>query len=183
MSLETPRLVLREFVRGDWPAVLAYQSDPRYLRYYPWEQRTEQEVKAFVQRFISWQAQVPRTRFQLAITLAGSGELIGNCGIRQCEPRATQAQLGYELAPWHWGQGYASEAAQAMLGFAFRDLAVHRVWGECIAENEASRRVMERLGLRLEGRLREVRWMKGCWWDVLIYGILVHEWLAQQGEP
>ena len=183
MKLETPRLVLREFVPGDWPAVLAYQSDPRYLRYYPWQDRTEHEVRAFVQRFILWQEEEPRNRFQLAITLADTGELLGNCGIRRPEPGAEQAELGYELAPKHWGRGYASEAARAMLGFAFHELGLHRVWGECIAENAASRRVLENLGMSLEGRLRENRWMKGRWWDTLIYGILAQEWLAQEGGP
>jgi RimJ/RimL family protein N-acetyltransferase len=180
MKLETPRLVLREFVPGDWPAVLAYQSHPRYLRYYPWEHRTEPEVRAFVQRFVSWQEEVPRTRFQLAITLAGRDRLIGNCGIRRVDVGATQAELGYELAPWHWGQGYASEAARAMVRFAFQELELHRIWGECVVDNTASQRVMERLGMRLEGHLREVRWMKGRWWDSLVYGLLVQEWLAQQ---
>lgn len=180
MKLETSRLVLREFVPGDWPVVLAYQSDPRYLRYYPWEHRTEDEVRAFVQRFVSWQEEMPRTRFQLAITLAGNGELIGNCGIRRADATSTQAELGYELAPRHWGQGYASEATRAMLGLAFQELGLHRVWGECVAENVASRRVMERLGMHLEGRLREVRWIKGRWQDHLVYGLLVHEWQAQQ---
>lgn len=183
VKLDTPRLILREFVPGDWPAVLAYQSDPRYLRYYSWADRSEQEAREFVQRFVSWQDEVPRIRFQLAITLAASGELIGNCGIRQSEPGATQAELGYELAPWHWGQGYAGEATRAMLVFAFQELGLHRVWGECVAENAASRRVMERLGMRQEGRLREARRMKGRWWDILIYGILVQEWLAAQDGP
>jgi [ribosomal protein S5]-alanine N-acetyltransferase len=180
MKLETSRLVLREFVLDDWPAVLAYQSDPRYLRYYAWDRRTEHEVRAFVQRFIFWQEEAPRTKFQLALTLADRGELIGNCGIRQARPDAVEAELGYELAPDHWGQGYASEAVRAMLGFAFHELALHRVWGGCIAENVGSQRVMERLGMRLEGHLRENCWMKDRWWDTLIYGILVHEWEAQE---
>jgi [ribosomal protein S5]-alanine N-acetyltransferase len=181
VKLETPRLVLREFVPGDWRAVLAYQSDARYLRYYAWERRTAEEVQAFIQRFVSWQEQIPRTRFQLAITLADGGALIGNCGIRQAEPGGPVAELGYELDPAHWGRGYASEATSAMLAFAFVDLGLHRVWGECIAENSASRKVMERRGMRLEGRLRENRWFKGRWWDTLIYGILDREWEAQEG--
>jgi [ribosomal protein S5]-alanine N-acetyltransferase len=178
MRLETPRLILREFVPRDWSAVLDYQSDARYLRYYAWDQRTAEEVQAFVGRFISWQQEAPRTRFQLAITLARSGHLIGNCGIRQGEPGAPEAELGYELAPAHWGRGYAGEAAGALLGFAFGELELHRVWGACVAEHAASRRVMARLGMRLEGRLRDDRWFKGRWWDTVIYGILIDEWLA-----
>jgi len=183
VKLVTERLMLREFRKDDWPAVLAYQSDPRYLRYYDWSGRTPEQVQAFVQVLLDQRRAEPRVKFQLAVTLKKTDRLIGNCGIRRAEPEASQAELGYELAPRHWGRGYASEATQAMLGFAFHELGLHRVWGECIAENAASRRVLENLGMSLEGRLRENRWMKGRWWDTLIYGILAQEWLAQEGGP
>ena len=176
MIIETPRLRLREFVEADWPAVLAYQSDPRYLTYYPWTERTEAEVKAFVGRFIAWQAAEPRTKFQLAITAREGGGLIGNCGLRLEEAGAPSAELGYELAPEHWGRGYAIEGARAMVSFGFETLALHRVWGECVPENSASQRVMAALGMRREGRLRQTQWYKGRWWDTLIYAMLEDEW-------
>ena len=78
MILTADRLRLREYVSDDWHTVLAYQSDPRYLRYYPWTQRTAEDVQAFVQRFIDWQDEQPRTRFQFAITLRAGGWLIGS---------------------------------------------------------------------------------------------------------
>ncbi len=178
MILRTERLVLREFAESDWPAVLAYQSDPRYLRYYHWATRTEVDVRAFVAMFISWQEARPRTKFQLAITIPPDGCLIGNCGIRMATPEAREADIGYELDPRHWGRGYATEAARAMVAFGFRELGLHRVWSWCIAENAASARVLEKLGMRLEGRQREKEWMKGRWWDTLLYGMLEHEWAA-----
>jgi RimJ/RimL family protein N-acetyltransferase len=173
--LKTRRLVLRDFRPDDWRAVLAYQSDPRYLRYYPWTVRTEADVLAFVGRQVELQSATPRLKFQLVITLVGVG-LVGNCGIRLAEPNSVEADVGYELDPRHWGRGYATEAAGAMVAFGFEALGVHRVWGECVADNVASRRVMEKLGMIQEGRLREKRWMKGRWWDTLLYGILRKEW-------
>jgi RimJ/RimL family protein N-acetyltransferase len=180
MILTTDRLCLREYVSDDWRAVLAYQSDPRYLRYYPWTQRTPEDVQAFVQRFIDWQDEQPRTRFQFAIALRAGGWLIGSCGIRKETATAQQADLGYEIAPSHWGHGYATEAARAVLAFGFQDLRLHRVWASCVAENTASARVLEKLEMRREGRLRETRWMKGRWWETLAYGILQDEWKARQ---
>ncbi|MGD8399251.1 MAG: GNAT family N-acetyltransferase, partial [Anaerolineae bacterium] len=138
--------MLREFTRDDWRAVLAYQSDPRYLRYYPWVERTEVDVRAFVDRQVALQSATPRIKFQLAITLVDGGALVGNCGVRLTEPDAVEGDLGYELAPCHWGRGYATEAAGAMVAFGFGMLGLHRVWGECVADNVASRRVMEKLG-------------------------------------
>jgi RimJ/RimL family protein N-acetyltransferase len=68
--------------------VLAYQRDQRYLRFYPWTQRSDEEVRAFVQAFITQQQEQPRTKFQLAICLKANGVLIGNCGIRMQHHRS-----------------------------------------------------------------------------------------------
>jgi ribosomal-protein-alanine N-acetyltransferase len=176
MELTTQRLILCEFVAEDWPAVLAYQSDPRYLRYYEWTERTEADVRSFVQRFLDWQAAKPRIKYQLKITLPEDGRLIGNCGVRLEEAGAAVGDVGYEIAPAYWGRGYATEAARAIMDFGFEELGLHRVWSYTVAENAASQRVMEKLGMRYEGRLRETQWYKGCWWDTVVYGILKEEW-------
>ena len=167
MRIATERLVLREFVADDWPDVLAYQRDPRYLRFYPWDDRTEAEVRSFVQMFLDQQADRPRREFQLAITLSESGRLIGNCGLRLKPENDWEADIGYELAPEHWGRGYATEAALAIVDFGFRELRLHRVSSWFVADNTASAKVLERVGLRLEGRLRENEYFKGRWWDTL----------------
>ena len=176
MLLRTERLILREFVKEDWRAVYAYQNDPRYLEFYEWDHRTELDVKSFVQMFLDWQQETPRTRFQLAIVLPSTNKLIGNVGIRKREVKAYQAELGYELDPHEWGNGYATEAATAMLQFAFEQLRLHRVWAQCIANNHNSVRVLEKLGLHQEGHLRENEFFKSRYWDTLIYGILEEEW-------
>jgi ribosomal-protein-alanine N-acetyltransferase len=148
MRIETARLALREFVEEDWRAVLAYQSDPRYLRYYIWEGRTEAEVRAFVGMFLGHQAARPRTKFQLAIETKADGRLIGNCGVRLPASGARIAEIGYELNPDEWGRGYATEAARAMLDFGFTEFALQRAWANCVVENTASARVLARLGMR-----------------------------------
>jgi len=181
VELTTARLRLREFVAADWAAVLAYQSDGRYLRYYDWTERSEREVRSFVGQFLTWQKQVPRIKFQLAIVLPGEDRLIGNCGLRLEHAGSREADMGYEIAPNHWGQGYATEAARAMVRFGFGEVGLHRISAQCLAENAASRRVLEKLGLRCEGQLRENAWIKGRWRDTLLYGILEQEWAAAGG--
>lgn len=180
MRIATARLTLREFRPDDWPAVLAYQSDPRYLRYYAWESRTPEAVRDFVAMFVGFQAETPRTRFQLAIETMADGRLIGNVGVRLAAPGSRVADLGYELAPDAWGRGYATEAAGALRDFAFATLGVHRLWASCVADNTASARVLARLGLRREGHLRHAAYHKGRWWDELIFGLLEDEWRAAQ---
>jgi ribosomal-protein-alanine N-acetyltransferase len=112
MELHTARLILREFVPADWRAVLAYERDPRYLRYYEWTERSPDEVQRFVQMFLNQQVERPRRKFQLAMTLKEGGQLIGNCSIRQSAAGAHDADIGYEVSPDHWGRGYATEAAR-----------------------------------------------------------------------
>jgi ribosomal-protein-alanine N-acetyltransferase len=175
MILETERLLLREFVEEDWKAVLSYQNDPRYLRYYPWQQRTEAEVRAFIQVFIEWQAYLKRYKFQWALTLKKSGHLIGNVGIRKENAGDHQAELGYEVDPQFWGQGYASESARVVRDFGFQELGLHRIWANCLRENLASRRVLEKTGMRLEGTLRDSEFFKARYWDTCLYAILVDE--------
>lgn len=180
MRIETERLILRDFVKDDWQRVLAYQTDPLYLRYYEWTEkdRTPKAVQEFVGWFLDHQKEKPRLRYQLAVVLKSSHLLIGNCGIRMDTPKAFQADIGYELDPKHWGQGYATEAAHAIVDFGFSTFHLHRVWASCVSDNAGSAHVLEKLGMRLEGRLRENEYYKKRWWDTLMYGILAHEWRA-----
>jgi RimJ/RimL family protein N-acetyltransferase len=190
MQLTTDRLILRDFVESDWPAVLAYQRDPRYLRLYEWTDRSPEEVRQFVGLFLDQQKQQPRARFQLAVTLKSDGRLIGNCGIRLSASRDVpperlsanrdvpperlyhEAEIGYEIAPDEWGHGYATEATRAIVRFGFEELGLHRITAWTVADNTTSARVLEKLGMSLEGRLRDKEHYKGRYWDVLMYAVL-----------
>jgi RimJ/RimL family protein N-acetyltransferase len=80
------------------------------------------------------------------------------------------------IHPDDWGQGYAPEAARAVLALAFEQLKVHRVVAYCNALNIQSYRVMEKLGMRRDGWLRESLWWNGGWVDEFVYAILEREW-------
>lgn len=94
MKLETERLILRDFVADDWQVVQAYQSDPLYLRYNPWTERTPQAVQEFVGWFLDHQRQEPRIKYQLAIVLKSNDQLIGNCGVRMEAINSVEADIG-----------------------------------------------------------------------------------------
>jgi len=180
MEIETKRLILREFTMEDWPEVLAYQSDPRYQRYYPITGRSPAEAQEFVQMFLDQQQEQPRRKYQLAAILKTTHQLIGNCGLRMESADAHQADIGFEFSPEHWGKGYATEAAQAMVRFGFTTFNLHRIWSWCLAENRGSARVLEKLGMQQEGRLRENEYFKDRWWDTLLYGMLASDWEERQ---
>jgi len=185
VEIKTARLLLREFIPDDWEVVFMYRNDPRYRRFYPGDTESEAEARVFVEWMIDQQKSMPRKTYQLAITLPGSAGIIGNAGIRLRgqgghETGVYQADIGYELDPRYWRQGYATEAARALLDFGFETLGVHRIWSQCISENHASAHVLEKLGLRREGRLREHEFFKERYWDTLIYAILVDGWRSNQ---
>jgi RimJ/RimL family protein N-acetyltransferase len=179
MILTTERLRLREVEDDDWQVVFAYQSDPRYQRFESLKYDLQKDVQRLMREFMHWQHEQPRRKFQLAITLRADQALIGTCGIRKAVVNTQEAELGYELHPDYWRQGYATEAARAMLTFAFDTLHLQRVWAQCIAENEASARVLERIGMGQERRLSKHTWMRDKWWDMLRYGISQSAWQTQ----
>ena len=86
--------------------------------------------------------------------------------------RASGIELGIE----HWGRGYAFEAASALLPFAFNELKLHRLFADCDPRNEASCRLVQKLGFKLEGIHRENYWLKGEWCNTAIYAMLDSDW-------
>ncbi len=87
----------------------------------------------------------------LAIIIKDSGELIGWSGLDHCDPAKPYPVLFYLLKSWFWGQGLATEAARAVLGYAFGELELERVDSGAAFENLASKRVMEKIGMRFIG--------------------------------
>lgn len=178
MLVQTHRLLLREFTEADWSAVLAYQSTAAYQRFYPEVGRTEADARAFVNRFLLWQQEKPRWRYQWAVALRRQDGLIGNCGIRKSDRDAPEAEIGCELAPEHWGRNYPAEMGRLLLHFGFTELGLHRIYAHCIAENRGAVSLAQKLGMSQEGRLRENVSIRGRWHDTLVYGILKQEWEA-----
>jgi [ribosomal protein S5]-alanine N-acetyltransferase len=174
--LNGPRLQVRELAMDDWPAVHAYGQLPEVSRYLPWGPNTPEESRAFVELVLTLAQATPRSDYELAITVADGGQLIGSCGLRVRNREYAQAEIGYALHPDFWGRGYATEAARLLLGFGFGELGLHRIYATCDPRNEASARVLRKLGMTYEGRLRESVRLRDGWRDSELFSILVHEW-------
>ena len=174
MVIETDRLVLREYVRDDWKDVHSYASDVQVVRYVDFGPNTEQDTKNFVHAVITTQNQEPRSVYEFAMTLKATGLVIGGGGLGI--GGRGQASLGYCLHPEFWGQGFATEAATALCEFGFSELQLHRIFATCRPENVAPARVMEKLGMKWEGLLREHVYVRGQWRDSYLYSILHHEY-------
>jgi ribosomal-protein-alanine N-acetyltransferase len=178
MEILTERLTLREITQSDFQAVHEYASDPETVRYMPFGPNTEEETREFIDRNLRRQKEQPRTDYGLGIVLRNEDRFIGACGIHGVTE--IQASIGYILNRSYWGHGYATEAAKALVDHLFNELGVHRVYASCDPENHASVRVLEKVGMSLEGRLRENMIIRGEYRDSLIFGILANEWKRVQ---
>ncbi len=177
-SISTERLLIREFVPDDWPDLYAYLSDAEVVRFEPYEVFSASQAQAEAIR----RSKDPSF---YAVCLKESGKLIGNLYLGQGDFAAWE--LGYVFNRGYQGQGYATEAARALLDYAFAHLGARRVIAMCSTGNERSWRLLERLGLRREGLLVENVWFKrDCrgepiWYDTYAYAILQKEWHGRRG--
>jgi RimJ/RimL family protein N-acetyltransferase len=176
----TKRLMLRDFEKGDWKLVQDYASDPEVVRYVDFGPNSEEESRIFTQKALDQQSEQSRKNFTLAIVLKAKNVLIGGCGIYVSNSDNIEGYIGYVLNRNFWGQGYATEAARALLEFGFNRLKLHRIFATCDVENVASAHVLEKIGMRREGHFHENGWVKGKWHDSLLYAILDHEWNKAQ---
>ena len=169
-TIETERLILRPVEGRDWRAIHRYQSLPEVVRYLPHEPFTEDDACAFALRWSEQARQAEQARPQsdewpemLVAQHKASGRLIGHLPFEKFSPKYRTREIGWVFAPGHQGQGYATEAARAVLGLAFEKLGLHRMVATCDPRNRASYRVMEKLGMRREAHhLKDVQ-IRGEW--------------------
>lgn len=175
--IATERLTLRPFTRGDVDAVFSYRSREDVARYLFDPPLTHEECTLAIQQRIAQVAlEVEGDKIVLAVERADTGQLIGEVSLIWRSIEARQGELGWIFDPLHQGQGFATEAAQALLRLAFHRVDLHRVYARCDAANGSSWRLMERLGMRREAHFREHALFKGGWDEEFYYAILAREW-------
>jgi ribosomal-protein-alanine N-acetyltransferase len=163
----TERLVLRDLTADDLEAVHAYASDPEVCRYMTWGPNTVEQTRDFIAEMVASAEDDRRQSFTWAITAGGA--VLGACSVAVTSVEHRRGELGYVVARSAWGQGYATEAALAVLRFAHEQLRLERVEATCRPENNASRRVLSKIGLRQEGLLRSHMIIRGRREDSLLF--------------
>lgn len=177
----TPRLRIRRFRPSDVPAIYAYRNDPEVAHFQSWQLRSEAELREFVAWLDGEDPTRPDSRFQFALARREDDGLIGDMYLGRLASDPRQAELGYTLARAHQGQGYASEAARALLGYAFAGLGLHRVMALVDCANAPSVALLERVGMRREGHFLQHYLHRGEYRDEYQYALLASEWAAAQG--
>lgn len=173
--LHTARLRLRPVTGADADVLFTLHSSTRVMRYWdspPWNEGARAE------RFIARCRQVADegTGARVAIERASDGVFVGWCGLTHWDSVHRSASLGYCLNEAAWGHGYATEAAHALLRWAFDTLDLNRVQAEADTRNAASARVLEKIGFVREGTLREDCVVNGDVSDSWVFGLLRREW-------
>lgn len=179
-DLRTPRLLLRRLRMEDLDDIFAYASDPQMTPFVFWEpHRTTEDTREFLGRTLrGYEEGLPPT---WGIQHVADGVIIGACAFHEVSAMHARGEIGYALARKYWGQGLMTEAVRAMVDYGFNTLRLNRIEARCDVENTASWRVMEKVGMKFEGVLRQNIILHGRPRDARMYGILHEDWGVDGG--
>lgn len=167
-------VVLRWISLDDTASVLELFSDPEVIRYTAIEQmKSEDDSRGFIHEI--QESFTAGTLYQWGVEL--EGRLVGTCTLFHIDRQHRRAEVGFALAPGHWGRRVMSRAVPLVLDFGFRVLELHRIEADADPRNTASLRLLERLGFVREGLLRERYHQLGEVQDAVLLGLLRREWM------
>jgi ribosomal-protein-alanine N-acetyltransferase len=171
-ELATARLRLRPLdPQTDAAGLLRLLGDPEVTRYHNAPTLTTiADAHAALDRL--QQRHAARESIRWAIELAGGSGLIGTLGLVRVDHEQRRGELGYELVRRWWGRGLMPEAAAAVIRYGFATLGLHRIEAGVLPGNDASVRVLVKLGFVEEGLLRDYLFLKGRFWNLRRFGLL-----------
>ncbi len=154
LQLETPRLLLRLMDSSDLDALLGIFGDPVVMASFQTTPFSQEQMEGWMHRNLVHQDKHGYGLF--SVILKSSDLLIGDCGLEHMEVGGqAAAELGYDFRSDHWNRGYATEAASAVRDYAFHTLKLPFLISLIRVGNQASRRVAEKVGMRLSEELNQ----------------------------
>jgi RimJ/RimL family protein N-acetyltransferase len=184
LPITTPRLVLRRFNPSDWRQLLELVSDEEFFRYLDGlTSQAEEEVLRWLERDGQVKLTTPNQVFHLAVELKDGGKLIGYLGLWFTDAQRVQATFNLCLHQGFQRKGFAREAVDALLGFCFEGIHLHRVSARCDSTNAAACRLFEHAGLRREAEfVKDTPLLAGGWVNSVWFGALAEEYGEPDGE-
>jgi RimJ/RimL family protein N-acetyltransferase len=175
--IKTDRLLLRPFEPTDLDDYAAYRTLPAVNRYLL-NEVTDRAATAELLGKKTTQAELTADGqwLSLAVYWPQAERVVGDVVFKWLSEEHRQGEIGYVLNPEFQGSGFAAEAAGALLRVGFEEFGLCRISAQADPRNEASWRVMERLGMRREAHFRHHQLFKGEWADLLVYAVLAQEW-------
>jgi RimJ/RimL family protein N-acetyltransferase len=172
--LVTERLVLRRSRPEDADAISAYRSDPQVNRYQGWERTDPEGVRRGIEEMVGRAPGQPGGWVQFTVEERGTGRLVGDVGLNRADGEPSVIKVGYTIAPEFQGRGYGTEAVRALVGYALERLGADVVRAYTDAENAASIRVAEKVGMRVVERFEGRE--GGEVWRGLRYEVQREDW-------
>jgi ribosomal-protein-alanine N-acetyltransferase len=176
--LETDRLILRPVTSDDDTAVFLYCSNPNLTRFTLFETHQSIEDSRWFVNEYSRSRYANQEPDPLAIVLKSDPIqlMVGAVGAHWVSQPNGTMEMGYSIAEPYWGRGLIAEAATALVHYVFTEYPVERLQARVFVGNDASDRVLTKLGFNREGVLRSLVLRRGQWWDIAIWSLLRPEW-------
>jgi RimJ/RimL family protein N-acetyltransferase len=163
---------LRPLRFRDWPAVHRWAQREEACRYQAWGPNTPAETAAFVQTAAEGWTRRPPSSLAYAVNVDGEVRGLGVLHLRAHR----QGEIAYGVHPDLWGRGVATQLARELVRIGFTEHDLHRIAATCDPRNVASARVLAKIGMAYEGRLRECVLLRDGWRDSDLYSLLRREW-------
>ena len=179
MQFESPRLLMRPMQPDDIDDVLIWALDPVINQYAPMPSTREFAIERFEKSLTPWQAQ-DHEKLALAIVEKASNQVIGELMFKYASKACGLIEIGYCLNTGAQGKGFAFEAVKALVQHAFEHQNVHKVRARVDVRNDASNKLLEKLGMRREGTLIEHAKLIDGWCDMYSWGLLHRDVLMSQ---
>jgi ribosomal-protein-alanine N-acetyltransferase len=177
-TLETERLILRKLRLEDAKDLFEYASDPEITKYVTWEPHKSIEDSINLIKF-THERYEKREGIIWGIVYKENNKVIGTCDISPVT-KHFRAEIAYALSRDYWGKGLMTEAVKEVIRFGFEKMNLNRIQAMCIPENIDSYRVMEKVGMKYEGVIREYIYIKGKFQDLKLYSIVRREYFDQK---
>lgn len=181
-TLQTDRLTLNKISLIDAPAIFELFSNEAVVAYYNLAQFTDVSqartlIEALQTQFNS------NNGVRWAIRLKGSDRLIGSCGLNSFNEKSHSTVIGYDLLPDFWGKGIAFEAVNAMISGLYKDQIIdspiNRIQADTVPGNDASEKLLLKLGFEKEGLRRQSGYWKNAYHDLNCFGLIKNDFLAR----
>jgi [ribosomal protein S5]-alanine N-acetyltransferase len=171
--LKSERLILRPIAFSDLENVHALHSLEETDKFNALGiPKNIEETKVILAQWISENQKENNRNFTFAVNLIDKTQFIGLIALNLGKEKYLNAEVWYKFHTNFWNKGYATEALKRLIDFGFYDLKLHRIEAGCAVENTFSIRVLEKVGMTLEGRKRKVLPLKTGWSDNFMYAIL-----------
>jgi len=180
--IETERLLLRQITNDDVDILFKYWSDnevTKFMNLSPFKSITQvlEMLRLLNDLFEQQQA------LRWGITTKFDGQIIGTCGYNTgLNKDSFIGEIGYELGKEYWGFGYMQETLQALIEYGFQCMNLNRIEAYVMVENTVSLNLLNKLGFKREGILREHGYYKDSFWDEVICSLLKKEWESSTAQ-